>query len=59
MSQETTISPELRQIIKEFVNDLSRTFQDKMNNELYKNIDGTYNSSKKHTSNNSLLFKNN
>ena len=39
MSQETTISPELRQIIKEFVNDLSRTFPDKMNNELYKNID--------------------
>ena len=29
------------------------------NQELYKNIDGTYNSSKKHASNNSLLFKNN
>ncbi len=39
MSEESAINKELLQIIKEFVNDLNRTFPDKMDIEYYKNID--------------------
>ena len=39
MSEESTVNNELLQIIKEFVNDLNRTFPDKMDIEYYKNID--------------------
>ena len=39
MSEEKAINLELIQIIKEFVNDLSRTFPEKMNNDYYNDID--------------------
>ena len=39
MSEEKAINLELIQIIKEFVNDLTRTFPEKMNNDYYNDID--------------------
>ncbi len=39
MSGEATVSQELVQIIKEFVNDLKRTFPDKLEKDLYRDVD--------------------